>query len=53
MSFGLMGTPVYSLHDIAVEYDMSSERVRQIKSRGIAKLKGLLKGKEAFIKYES
>ena len=43
MSFGLFSTPIYSLHDIALEYDMSSERVRQIKSRGILKLKNLLK----------
>jgi len=43
MSFGLFNTSIYSLHDIAVEYDMSSERVRQIRSRGLFKLKTLLK----------
>jgi RNA polymerase primary sigma factor len=43
MSFGLFNTPIYSLHDIALEYDMSSERIRQIKSRGLLKLKMLLK----------
>lgn len=42
MSFGLFSTPIYSLHDIALEYDMSSERVRQIRSRGLLKLKTLL-----------
>lgn len=44
MSFGLFGSPVYSLNDIGTKYDMSSERVRQIKSKGLYKLKNLLKG---------
>jgi RNA polymerase primary sigma factor len=51
MSFGLCSTPMYSLHDIAIEYSMSSERVRQIRSRGLFKLKILLKGKYAFLEY--
>ena len=42
MSFGLQSTPIYSLHDIAEKYDMSSERVRQIRSRGLLKLRTLL-----------
>jgi RNA polymerase primary sigma factor len=42
MTFGLFNTPIYSLHDIALEYNMSSERVRQIRSRGLLKLKTLL-----------
>jgi RNA polymerase primary sigma factor len=42
MSFGLFSTPIYSLHDIALKYNMSSERVRQIRSRGLLKLKTLL-----------
>ncbi|MBN1599293.1 MAG: RNA polymerase sigma factor RpoD/SigA [Bacteroidales bacterium] len=50
MSFGLFNTPIYSLHDIALEFEMSSERVRQIKTKGLSKLKNLLKGKESFIK---
>ena len=49
MSFGLCGIPIYSLHDIALKYEMSSERVRQIRSRGIVKLKNLLKGNYAFL----
>lgn len=49
MSFGLCGTPCYTLHDIALEFDMSSERIRQIRSRGLYKLKNLLKGKYAFL----
>ncbi len=51
MSFGLCSTPHYSLQDIAVKYDMSSERIRQIKSRGLLKLKILLKGNSAFLDY--
>jgi len=43
MAFGLFNTPIYSLHDIALKYNMSSERVRQIKSSGLVKLKTLLK----------
>ncbi|MBU8892255.1 MAG: RNA polymerase sigma factor RpoD/SigA [Bacteroidales bacterium] len=42
MTFGLRSTPIFSLHDIALKYDMSSERVRQIRSRGLLKLKTLL-----------
>ncbi len=49
MSFGLCNTPAHSLNDIAVKYNMSSERVRQIRSRGILKLKTLLKGKHALL----
>lgn len=51
MSFGLFNTPVYSLHDIAEEYDMSTERIRQIKSRGLSKLKMLLKENCALLEY--
>jgi RNA polymerase primary sigma factor len=43
MSFGLFNTPIYSLQDIADHYGMSSERIRQIKTRGLSKLKSLLK----------
>jgi len=49
MSFGLSNTKRYSLHDIALKYNMSSERIRQIRSRGLSKLKQLLKGNEAFL----
>ena len=51
MSFGLFSTPVYSLHDIALEYDMSSERVRQIRSRGLLKLKTLLNENCTLVEY--
>ncbi len=50
-TFGLCGTPIQTLNDIAITYDMSSERVRQIRSRGLYKLKNLLKGKYAFLEY--
>ncbi|MBS0011244.1 MAG: RNA polymerase sigma factor RpoD/SigA [Bacteroidales bacterium] len=43
LSFGLDNGRVWSLHDIADRYKMSSERVRQIKTAGLAKLKVLLK----------
>jgi|SRR6056297_231129 len=49
MSFGLFDSPVYSLHDMAVIYKMSSERIRQIRRRGLIRLKSLLKGKLAFL----
>jgi len=51
MSFGLCGSPIYSLNDMAMKYDMSSERIRQIRSKGLYKLKALLKGKYAFLEY--
>ncbi len=43
MSFGLAGTPMLSLYDIAQKYQMTPERIRQIRSRGLSKLKTLLK----------
>lgn len=48
MSFGLCNTQCYTLHDIAQTYNMSSERIRQIRSRGLQKLKILLKGKTEY-----
>ena len=51
MSFGLAETPMYSLQEIAMRYNMSSERVRQIRSNGIMKLKRLLKQSSAFLDY--
>lgn len=47
MSYGLFGSPTYTLHDIAIRYNMSSERVRQIRTNGLFKLRNLLKGKDA------
>lgn len=49
MSFGLCNTPSYTLYDIATMYGMSTERIRQIKSTGLFKLKKLLKGKHTFL----
>ncbi|MBN1187803.1 MAG: RNA polymerase sigma factor RpoD/SigA [Bacteroidales bacterium] len=51
MTYGLNGTPVHSLHDIAVKYDMSSERIRQIRSRGLSKLKSLIGNKYEFLEF--
>jgi RNA polymerase primary sigma factor len=48
MSFGLYSSPAYSLHDIAEKYDMSTERVRQIRSSGLSNLKSLLGGNKIF-----
>ncbi len=49
MSYGLSSMPVHSLNDIALKFDLTSERVRQIKGRALLKLKGLLKGKYSFL----
>ncbi|MFO8233967.1 MAG: RNA polymerase sigma factor RpoD/SigA [Bacteroidales bacterium] len=43
MFFGLDNTQPYSLHEIAKVLNMSSERIRQIKSYALSKLKKLLK----------
>ncbi len=45
MYYGLFSSPVYSLSDIALVYDTSKERVKQIRNRGLNKLKVILKGK--------
>ena len=49
MSFGLSGSPAYSLYDIAEKFNMTSERVRQIRSKALQRLKVLLKGNHTFI----
>ncbi len=51
MSFGLNNSSVYSLNDIAFQFNMSAERVRQIKRTGLFKLKALLKENYAFLEY--
>ncbi len=43
MSYGLCGTPVLSLHDIALNYDMSSERIRQIKDKALGRLRIIMR----------
>lgn len=51
LSFGLRGTSAQSHQDIALKFDITSERVRQIKSKGLLKLKNLLQGKYAIQEY--
>lgn len=48
MSYGLGNTPTHSLHYIAAKFDMSSERIRQIRRAALLKLKKLLKGRNDF-----
>lgn len=49
MSFGLFNTQAYSLYDIASKYHMSSERIRQIRTSGLLKLKKLLQKNSVFL----
>ncbi len=49
MSFGLFNTPIYSLKDISAKFSVSSERIRQIRSDSLNKLKNLLKNKNSFL----
>jgi RNA polymerase primary sigma factor len=49
MSYGLSNSPVYSLNDMAVQFDMSAERIRQIRRTSLFKLKSLLQGKYNFL----
>jgi len=46
MYFGLFSSPYYSLSDIASTYDMTPERIKQIRKKGLDKLKIILKGKK-------
>lgn len=48
MSFGLDSNTNWSLQDIGLKYGMSSERVRQIRSSGLSKLKLILKDNVEF-----
>lgn len=48
LSFGLDSNAAWSLQDIALKYEMSSERVRQIRSTGLSKLKNMLKDNLTF-----
>ncbi|MBN2698631.1 MAG: RNA polymerase sigma factor RpoD/SigA [Bacteroidales bacterium] len=50
-SFGLYGEKVHSLHDLAMEYQMTSERVRQIRSTALGKMKSLLRGNDTFLEF--
>jgi RNA polymerase primary sigma factor len=49
LTFGLNNTEAQSLYDIAMKFEMSSERVRQIRSAALAKLKRMMSGKSAFL----
>lgn len=49
MSFGLFNTPIYSLKDISAKFSVSSERIRQIRSDSLNKLRNLLKNKNSFL----
>ena len=51
MSFGLSNTAIYTLQEIAEKYNLTSERVRQIRSSGILKMKRLLKENTSFLDY--
>jgi len=51
MSFGLSDTAIYTLQEIALTYNMTSERIRQIRNKSILKLKRLLKENSAFLDY--
>ena len=50
MSFGLCGIPVQSQHAIAEKFDMTTERIRQIRMSAIGKLKILLKNKDTYLR---
>jgi len=50
-SFGLYGEKVHSLNDLAMEYQMTSERVRQIRSTALGKMKSLLRGNDTFLEF--
>lgn len=47
--YGLGKTQTLSLQEIAVEFDMTSERIRQIRSKGLLKLKKLLRNNHALL----
>jgi RNA polymerase primary sigma factor len=48
MTFGLSDWTEHSLQEIASIFDMSTERVRQIKNTGLQKLRSLLAGNDTF-----
>ena len=45
MSFGLCSTQVYSIHDIAEYFNMSTESIRQIRNKALDKLRNMVKDK--------
>jgi RNA polymerase primary sigma factor len=48
-SFGLCGQHVHSLNDLALEYNMTGERIRQIRSTALDKMKHILTGNDTFL----
>ncbi len=48
LTYGLNNIEAQTLYDIALKFDMSSERVRQIRSGALNKLKRIMSGKSAF-----
>jgi len=50
MSFGLAGQAVLSLHEIARTFNISTERVRQLRGGGIVKLRSFLNGSNTLLK---
>jgi RNA polymerase primary sigma factor len=50
-SFGLCGKPAQSMHDIAEEFDMTGERIRQIRTVALKKMKVLLTGNGSFLEW--
>lgn len=48
-SFGLCGNPVQSLHDIAEEFEMTGERIRQIRGTALDKMRALLSKNGSFM----
>jgi RNA polymerase primary sigma factor len=49
LSFGLNDHKVHSLCELAVKFNMSPERIRQIKSLGLIKLKKYIENQSAFL----
>lgn len=48
LSFGLFNNKEHSLSELANQFDLTSERIRQIKSSGLLKLKKAMAGKHTF-----
>jgi len=46
MTFGLFQSRVYTLSEIAENYEITTERVRQIRASALNRLKALLEGKD-------